>query len=1120
MRYRAVTLKQLLLWLGTMLAMAGGLSAQQLTGSVEGRIKDATGGVIPGATVELTYLATRNSQSQVTGTGGNYSFGSVAPGSYKMQASLKGFKTITQYVAVEADKTAWIDFTLVVNAPTQEVIVTSPSQAPAGTHTDLLLNAESRTITDLPMLTRDVTQLIELMPGVRLEQGGSVGGSLAIDLAGNFALGNGTRRSQSLFYVDGAENMGAWRNQSLQMPNPDSIQEVQVIASGASAEFGKEPGVRMDVITRSGTKDFHGTAFFAAHATGLNANTWSANLNHRTRPTDVQKWIGGSLGGPLLKKRTFFFASYQYFYFNDPSQLTNVRMPTQAMTTGDFSAIANFNIKALDPATAKAIGKAIPARLINPIAAQMASRFSTIPQYSNDPALGRFFWQFKRPAHNTEWLGKIDHQLSARHQLSLMYLGADGGQTRPDNLAGSVNNVPEWGGDTETGVRQHTFSIRHLWVWTPHVVVENRVALARQDSTRDRTVTNESIDTLGGLWPAVTPGITKTLPAVLLSGGPTARGGPSLGVLQQNFRAVNTTTWVQGKHNLKFGAEMEYVHYSRLVNFDNGQISFTGAYANTSAPLNGPWPSLSTPSGDNQFALAWADFLMGRVRTFQATGEANNSFGGLACFFFIQDQFKVARGLTIAPGLRYELYGAQTASSLLAGYVAGHKSDQFPNAPAGIAFTGDRDTHDGMRKSDRNNFAPRFGLAWDAFGSGKTVIRSGGGLYYAYPPLSIVEQLAAIVASPTLTGSNASLSNVWGTAHTNASDTGLQYPAGMPSFDPNPAKRVWQPSAIMGFSSDATTPYQWQFNVGVQRQLMPGLTIIGGYLGNRAFKGWAVRDNNLALWAANANTGNVDARRPIQTWRAINLISSDMTENYDAAELSATMNRKSFYVRMTYILRRFLTSAGNDAQEVGVDNSPAVWAANPRNVRGDIASVVSRQQMRGYFTYLLPNFTKNKWMHNAINGWQISGGVNWYDGDRLNVTLGSDYNYDGFSGDRPDLVGKINYVKQKSGDITTWIDKSAFAAPPAPSANNPYPFGNLPRAAVRGPHRFYLSAALMKNFTFKDKRRVQVRLDTSNLLNHPNLSNPVMDFSRSDFGLIQTKDGGGRVMQLHAKFFF
>jgi len=1119
MRNRACVAQWILPWLALLVVAAAGGAAPQLFGSLAGTIKDSTGGLLPGAIVELRNMATGITQSQIAGAAGDYSFRAVPPGDYKVQAALKGFHTVILYVMIEPDKAATADFTLTISTRSDQVVVTSASQTPDATHAALTLSAEAKVITELPTLTHDITHLMELMPGIRLEQAGTVGSQI-IDVGGTFALGHGTRRGQSLFYVDGAENVGTWRHQSLQMPNPDAIQEVQIITSSAPAEFGKEPGVRMNVVTRSGTGEFHGTAHLATHATVFNANSWNANLNGRARPTDVQKWLAGTLGGPVLKKRTFFFASFQHFYDNEPSQLTNIRMPTAAMRHGDFSALAGFTIKGIDPATGKAIGKIIPARLIHPIAAQLAPRFPAIPQYSNDPMLGRFHWQYMRPAHNNMWIGKIDHQLLTRHQLSGTYLTTAGSQIRPDNLSGSTNQVPGWGGDTETRVRQHTFSIRHSWAAAGTLAVDNRAALARQDSWRGRTGPEENLETLGGVWPMATPGMLQTLPSLFLSGGPAARGGQISRVIQQNAQLLSAANWLVGRHNLRFGAEVQSSRYSRYVNYDDGQIRFTGAYANTSAPLNGPWPALSTPSGDNQFALAWADFLMGRVRTFQATGAVDNTFSGAMYFFFAQDQFKVTPRIALSAGVRYELYGAGTSNRIMAGYVAGHRSDQYPNAPTGIAFSGDDGIPGGLRKPDRNNFAPRLGLAWDPSGKAKTVLRAGTGLYYAYPPLGMLEGLAAVVGAPTLAGAHAGLSDPWGSSHATSGTTSLQYPAGMPSFDPDPAARKWQPMDIPGFDPHAVIPYQWQFNAGIQRQPMKGLAILAGYVGNRARKSWSVRDNNLALWSPNAGTGNVDARRPDPTWRGIHLISSDMNESYDAAELSATLVQAGVYARMTYVLRRYLTAAGSEISEVATDNTPGSWASNPRDIRSDISSVVSRQQVRGFVTCQLPRISRKSWMKPILSGWQVSGSVNWYDGDRLNVVLGSDYNYDGFKGDRPNQVGPIHYLRRRQGTVVTWFDRTAFANPPAPSADDPYPFGDLPRNAVRGPNRFYLGAALTKNFSLKEKIRLMIRVDTSNLLNHPNLSNPTMDLSRSDFGLIQTKEGGGRILQLQAKLIF
>jgi len=1106
----------------SLVALPGLCPAQQLTGSVEGIVKDVSGAVIPGALVELTNAATGIGQSQKTGSGGNYLFNTVRPGAYKLTASLKGFKTVSQNLDVELNKTAKVDFALSIGELTEEVVVTGSPTTLDVTHSEVATNVESKIVIDLPSLNRDITTLIEMIPGARQVQGVTAGGSQVVDLSGNFALGAATRRSQSVFYVDGSENMGAWRLQALQMPNPDTIQEVQVIASSASAEFGKEPGMSMNAITKSGTNEFHGTAFFATHATNLNANTWGANLAGSPLPTDVQKWMGGTLGGPVRKNRTFFFGSFQHFYDNDPSQQTGTRMPTQAMLTGNFSALPSFNIKAINPATGQAIGKVIPTALINPIAATLVSRIPTIPEYSNDPLLGRFFWAFQRPAHSNEWLGKIDHTLSAHHQLSGSYLTTGGNKIYPDGVSGLTNNIPGWGGKTQTGARQHTASARHLWTPGSTLVLENRFAIGRLHSTRDRIAPDENLATLGGVWPEVAPGIAKTLPSLFLSGGPSARGGQFSDIVQQNFRGLNTTSWLRGKHNVKFGGELQYSNYSRRLSYENGQISFNGAYSNTSAPITGPWPALSVPSGDTQFAYAWADFLMGRLRTFQATGPTDNSFGGLAAFFFVQDQFKLGQRITLTPGLRYELYGTQTSKTMLAGYVADHQSDQYPKAPLGIAFEGDKGIPDGMRTPPRRNFAPRMGMAWDMFGNGTTVVRAGGGLYYAYPPLSIVEQLASIVAAPTVIGNNADLSSPWGTARSNSGDTACQFPdCTIPSFSPDPAKRVWSPTAILGYNPAVAAPYQWQFNTALQRRLKAGMSIEVGYVGNRARKGWAVRDNNLALWRADANTGNVDNRRPNRTWLGINMISTDSNETYDALQLVGTLNKRNLFLRLTYTLQRSLSTGSAEGQEVGTDNSATAWASNPRNVRDDMASVVPRQQMRGFFSYQLPSFSRNAFTKNVLGGWQTSGNFTWYDGDRLNVTVGSDWNYDGFAGDRPDQVAPINYLRQQQGNLLVqWIDKGAFANPPRPSSQNPYLFGTLPRMAVRGPNQFFASAALMKNFRWKERFRFQLRTDASNVFNHPNWGNPNVNFSSSAFGLIQTKSGGGRTVQLQAKVYF
>ena len=495
-----------------LLALQATSRAQQLTGSIEGTLRDTSGSVLPGVSLELTNVATGLTQSQVSSSAGDYGFNSVKPGSYNLRASLQGFKTVFQPIEVDLNKTVKLDLTLSVGDMREEVFVTADSRTLDVTHSEVATSVDSTIITDLPSVTRDITSLVELLPGSRQVLGVTAGGSQVVDLSGNYALGDGTRRSQSVFYLDGSENMGAWRNQALQMPNPDTVQEVQIVASSASAEFGKQPGVSLNAITKSGTNIFHGTAFVAAHATWLNANTWSANANGKDRPEDRQRWLGGTLGGPIKKDRTFFFASYQHFYDNDPSEQSGIRMPTNAMLRGDFSAIPNFNIPAIDPTINRAIGKVIPSYLLNPIALKMAARLPTITQYSNDPVNGRYFWQFQRPARNNEWLGKVDHQINSRHQLAITYLTTKGGQIHPENVSGLTNNVPGWGGYTETGARQNTASVRHIWTPSSTLVLENRAALGRLYSTRDRTGEEESIASLGGIWAKSRRGSSRPSP--------------------------------------------------------------------------------------------------------------------------------------------------------------------------------------------------------------------------------------------------------------------------------------------------------------------------------------------------------------------------------------------------------------------------------------------------------------------------------------------------------------------------------------------------------------------------------------------------------------------------------
>ena len=333
---------------------------------------------------------------------------------------------------------------------------------------------------------------------------------------------------------------------------------------------------------------------------------------------------------------------------------------------------------------------------------------------------------------------------------------------------------------------------------------------------------------------------------------------------------------------------------------------------------------------------------------------------------------------------------------------------------------------------------------------------------------------------------------------------------------PRPGEATFVPTTIMGYDPDVATPAP----VAVQRHAAASAHARvdgrGAYVGNRASEGFAVRDNNLAVWTPTASTGNVDARRPDQAWRGINLIATDMNETYDAAQIAATLRHGPTFARLTYVYQHYLTRAADQAQEVGINNSPQrLGGQPPRHRRRDGVGGAAAAGPRASPT-TLPGFS-NRTAELFLGGWQMSGNFTWYDGDRLNVTLGRDNNVDGFTPDRPDQVGDIKYVRKANGTVTTWIDKTAFVNPPGPSADQSLSVRQ--RAAQR---RAWASAVLHgrgggQELPDQGSFVLQMRADAKNLLNRPNLSNPNMNFSSADFGLIRTKTGGGRMIQLQTK---
>jgi hypothetical protein len=839
--------------LSTALLFPASISAQTFYGSIVGSVTDPSGSVVPGATVTLTNNATSERRTATSGADGTYRFVNLVPGAYKVEVESSGFRRYTRdQVQVNVDTVVRVNVGMQLGNVEQSVEVTGDIPVLQTETAAIGSVVESRPVQELPLNGRNVLNLVTLAPGV-VPQGGTEGSLTGKNVfsGGNYQIGGGTS-NQSATYYDGVPVNDGYGNIVALIPSPDSVSEFRVQTNSNSAEFGRFTGGVVNIASRGGTNNFHGSVYEYHRNKALNAKPYFSN----DKPPFVQNQFGGSLGGPILKDKLFFFGNYEGYRNREGVPFLRT-VPTPAMRNGDFSGIST---KIYDPLTQCGAygnpacvsgqpqrqqfpGNIIPANRISPV----AKKFLAFPEFADPTVPGpwknqNFNANRATGGNNDQVTVRGDYNVTQNNRLLLRYTRWYSNPLSVDVYGNGNSN-----GDPYSPERFVTNQdvIADTWTLNPTTVLDLRVGFMRWDYDRTPGHTGIDIPATFGL-PQNPYGQIADRNQV-----PKSTRDPGLSFSNQTYNTIGTgliyaidntyiftptLTKIMGKHTLKFGGE---IRRADINYYQNNNPGGTFTFNNAPTALNGASPS---GSGDS-----FASFLLGiptggvvQISPFTAGGARYQGY-------FINDAWQVNQKLTLNLGVRWEIPGVYTerfdrqtsfnpdiVNPLLAGQV--NPVTNQPYMGAFVLVNSPLQPERGLRPEKYHLFAPRVGIAYRLTDS--TVIRAGGGIYYVPSTVNFPE-------GPTANGVNLLSNNIQTSADGNVTFNGLSNdPNTAPISNPfpsginNPAGR--DPSfqeTLLGsgsrahFRNENFPGYTQQWNFAIQHEFSNGFSVEAAYTG-------------------------------------------------------------------------------------------------------------------------------------------------------------------------------------------------------------------------------------------------------------------------------------------------
>jgi len=1088
------------------LVLTSALALAQATAQLSGRVTDESGGVLPGVSVTVTQTDTGFTRSTVTDGSGTYVLPNLPIGPYRLEIMLTGFRTYVQTgIVLQVGATPAINASLPLGELAETVTVEAAAPLVDTQSAGISEVVEQERIVELPLQGRQVTDLI-VLAGAAVETGRpnnrSFQGGVNISVAGGLQFGVS-------YLLDGALHNDPQNAAGLALPFPDALQEFRVATSGLNAENGVRSGASVNAVTKSGTNRFSGNAFEFYRDARFNAVSRFAPIGPDGEQMDdglTRHQFGGTLGGPIMRDRLFFFGAYQGTKTSQQPADELARVPTAAMLAGDFTAFASSACQGGRAVTLRApfVGNRVNPALFSAAALNLAGRLPT----TTDPC-GETLYSIPLDRTEGQYVGRLDFQRSANHSMFGRYMA-----TTDDTLAAfSRTNNPLTTTEPALDNLQQALTIGDTHVFGTNAVNALRFAFTRTAVDRQNAFFDPS-DLGAKAFSYIPDQMTLNVTGGFDIGASTA----SKGIAQNNAYALNNDlSLITGSHQLGLGASVAYWKVDQQTwARGSGQWTFNGAAT----------------------GLGMADFLVGRLTRLDHSGLTGITFDQRYLGAYVQDTWRASSRVTINAGVRWEPFfgqnlirGAITTFDRAA-FAQNVTSTVFRNAPAGLAYPGDPGFPEGATGLTRKwmNFAPRAGIGWDVHGDGRLAIRSSYGLTYDYPT---GEFLSNPAASPPY-GNRIRITDPPG---------GFDDPYGhLPGGDPHPLV----PGPDIEFPPSATyasidpglnAPRIQSWNVTIEQQLGTNWQASASYLGRYSDRLWGFQAVNYGVFmglgpctingrffATCTTNANLQQRR-VLSLSGENPASAALIGILDA---HTDVGDQSYRGLRLSVQRRAATGLSLSANytlsrcyglEMETNAQFGDTYTDPNNPDHDRGYCVQDRRHIANATIGIetPQFD-NAVLRTIASGWGVSAILSARSGSRLSVTTGQDTAFSGISDQRANQVSDDVYgdtEEDAQGRLTNYLNRAAFERPATGT------LGDSPRNGFVGPSYWNgVNLSLRRLINVVGTQTLELRIEAFNLLNSFSWGVPTTDLSSGQFGRITRQAGDPRIMQFGVKYGF